>query len=217
MIASYDTKPTGEYLAFQRAYDFFNAELFGGRLPDCLITLQRKHGARGYFWAAQFSARTAGQATDEIAMNPETFAGRSDAEILSTLVHEMCHLQQHHFGKPSRNAYHNAEWGAMMRAVGLIPSATGKPGGKTTGQKMTHYIEEGGAFARSCARLLAGGFALRWQAAGRDIGGDAAAKKRASKTKYICEECGQNAWAKPGARLICGDCDLPMIAEEVGV
>ena len=214
MNASYDTKPTGEYLAFQQAYDFFNAELFGGQLPDCLITLQRKHGARGYFWAAQFSARTADQATDEIAMNPETFATRTDAEILSTLVHEMCHLQQHHFGKPSRNAYHNAEWGAMMRAVGLVPSATGQPGGKTTGQKMTHYIEDNGHFARACARLQQTGFVLRWQAAGRGIGGDAAAKKRASKTKYTCEECGQNAWAKPGARLICGDCELPMIAEE---
>ncbi|KPV49674.1 hypothetical protein SE17_31290, partial [Kouleothrix aurantiaca] len=80
MSASYDTKPTGEYLAFQQAYDFFNAELFAGQLPDCLITLQRKHGAKGYFWAAQFSARTADQATDEIAMNPETFATRTDAE-----------------------------------------------------------------------------------------------------------------------------------------
>ncbi|KPV50900.1 hypothetical protein SE17_24245, partial [Kouleothrix aurantiaca] len=114
-------------------------------------------------------------------------------------------------------AYHNAEWGAMMRAVGLIPSATGQPGGKATGQKMTHYIQENGAFARACARLLAGGFALRWQAAGRGIGGDAAAKKRASKTKYTCEECGQNAWAKPGARLICGDCELPMITHSEGL
>ena len=24
--------------------------------------------------------------------------------------------------------------------------------------------------------------------------------------KGICPECGQNAWAKPGARLICGEC-----------
>ncbi len=31
-------------------------------------------------------------------------------------------------------------------------------------------------------------------------------KKTASKTKYTCPACGQNAWAKPGAQLICGDC-----------
>lgn len=148
-------------------------------------------------------------------MNPETFAGRTDTEILSTLVHEMTHLQQHHFGKPSRNGYHNKAWAALMLAVGLIPSATGQPGGAQTGQNMTHYIEEGGAFARACAQLLAGGFVFRYQAAGRGLkGGSAAKKKRASKTKYSCAECGQNAWAKPGAKLICGECRQPMIAED---
>jgi len=30
--------------------------------------------------------------------------------------------------------------------------------------------------------------------------------KKASKTKFTCPECGQNAWAKPDAALICGDC-----------
>lgn len=212
--ASYDTKPTAEYATFQRAFDHFNAALFGGALPDCLITLQRKRGARGYYWASQFTARAAAQATDEIALNPEAFAGRSDAEILSTLVHEMCHLWQQHHGKPSRGGYHNAEWAAKMCAVGLIPSDTGEPGGKPTGQRMTHFIQEGGAFARACAQLLGSGQALRWQASSpsaRSTAGGAAAK-RASKTKYTCAACGQNAWAKPGAHLICGACEEAMIA-----
>ena len=30
-----------EYQAFQRAYDFFNRELFAGSLPQVLVTLQR--------------------------------------------------------------------------------------------------------------------------------------------------------------------------------
>lgn len=30
--------------------------------------------------------------------------------------------------------------------------------------------------------------------------------KKASKTKFTCQECGQNAWAKPDALLICGNC-----------
>ena len=30
-----------QYRAFQEAYDFFNAELFGGSLPPVLVTLQR--------------------------------------------------------------------------------------------------------------------------------------------------------------------------------
>jgi hypothetical protein len=27
-----------------------------------------------------------------------------------------------------------------------------------------------------------------------------------SKMKYSCLRCGQNAWAKPGAKLLCGVC-----------
>jgi len=30
--------------------------------------------------------------------------------------------------------------------------------------------------------------------------------KNASKTKFTCHECQQNAWAKPGAALICVYC-----------
>jgi transcription elongation factor Elf1 len=30
--------------------------------------------------------------------------------------------------------------------------------------------------------------------------------KNASKTKFTCPDCGQNAWAKPNALLICGSC-----------
>ena len=39
-------------------------------------------------------------------------------------------------------------------------------------------------------------------------------KSRKSKTKYTCLECGQNAWAKPGASLICGDCVSQMVENE---
>jgi len=37
------------------------------------------------------------------------------------------------------------------------------------------------------------------------VSGEARAKK-SSKTKFTCPDCGQNAWAKPGALLICGEC-----------
>lgn len=46
---------------------------------------------------------------------------------------------------------------------------------------------------------------MRWQSAPEGKGGQAKAKK-ASKTKFTCPECGQNAWAKADAALICGAC-----------
>jgi len=154
------------------------------------------------------SARSGDATTDEIALNPECF-GRSDSEILSTLVHEMCHLWQHHYGKPSRAAYHNKEWARKMETLGLIPSDTGQPGGKPTGQRMTHYIAPGALFEREAASLLARGFQLRWQSQGRASAGKAGNK---NKTTYTCADCGQHAWAKAGAQLVCGACMQAMEA-----
>jgi predicted SprT family Zn-dependent metalloprotease len=193
-----------EYKAFQRAYDYFNTELFGGSLPDALITLQRNANTYGYLAADRFAGRAdANITTHELALNPDHF-GRTDEDILSTLVHEMVHLWQHVHGTPPRKSYHDKQWAAKMKEVGLHPSDTGQPGGKETGQKMTHYIIAGGPYAQGAARLKESGFELRWQSR---TGDDKERKaKAASKTKYTCPSCGQNAWAKPGATLICGEC-----------
>lgn len=203
------------YSDLTAAYDFFNESLFGGKLPPCLITMQRKNKAYGYFAGGRFGSRDGEEVTDEIALNPTHFRARSDAESLSTLVHEMAHLWQHHFGKPSRTGYHNKEWAAKMRDLGLIPSDTGVEGGKETGQAVSHYIERDGAFERVCGDLLGRhGFTVPYVELWEE-GGDRKRKaKAASKTKYTCPGCGANAWAKPETNLVCGDCDDAMEAEE---
>jgi len=58
---------------------------------------------------------------------------------------------------------------------------------------------------------LASGFTIPWQAITRDE--ETARKKAASKTRYSCPGCELNAWAKPGARLVCFDCELELVAE----
>src|ERR1700728_4580148 len=158
---------TNPYTSLDAAFAFFNARLFDGRLPACLITMQRSKSAYGYFAGGRFGSKDGKEVTDEIALNPSHFHERSTEQSLSTLVHEMTHLEQHHFGKPSRSGYHNKEWPGLMKAVGLIPSDTGgAPGGKEIGQKVSHYIESGGRFQRVCAQLIEQGFrplyAERW-------------------------------------------------------
>ncbi len=206
-----NTGPTRTYTSLDAAYDHFNRELFGGQLPPCLITMQRHKGAYGYFSGERFARLDGEEVTDEIALNPATFGRRTPTDILSTLAHEMVHLWQHHFGKPSRASYHNKEWAAKMREIGLVPSHTGQPGGKETGQQMTHYIDAGGRFEAACTAYLATGAAILYHdRAGED---EVRKKKAASKTKYTCPACGTNAWAKPSTNLICGDCDEEMEAE----
>ena len=156
--------------------------------------MQRKGRTRGYFAHERFGTRDGAEITDEIALNPTHFRDRTVEQILSTLVHEMVHLRQFHHGKPSRTGYHNKEWARMMAEVGLIASTTGEPGGKQVGQRVTHYTEAGGRFERACADLLRTGRSLSYV----DLWDEQKARRKAeSKTKYTCEGCALNAWAKP--------------------
>jgi hypothetical protein len=85
--------PTGAaYGSFNHAFNVFNRELFGGKLSDCLITLQRRGSCFGYYAAERFGDRHGGETKlAEIALNPAMMQGRSDREIASTLAHEMSH------------------------------------------------------------------------------------------------------------------------------
>ena len=204
------TKTT--YLSLVQAYDYLNAELWGGKLPACLVTLQRKANCGGYFAGKRFKTRDGQSFTDEIALNPSHFEAADTRFILSILAHEMAHLEQAHFGKPGKGGYHNKEWAVMMHAIGLTPVSVDQPG-KEIGNKVSHTIDASGAFDLACAKLLRQGIQIDYVEAWTTEG-KAKAKKKL-KTKYSCPACEANAWAKPDAHLICGDCDEAMEAEEV--
>lgn len=156
-------RPTeATYDELQHAFNHFNTRLFEGRLPHCLLTLQREKQTLGYFSEGRFVNLADGAITDEIAMNPAHFGIAPLQDVMQTLVHEMVHLWQHHFGKPGRARYHNAEWAAKMEAIGLMPSDTGRPGGARTGDRMNDYVIAGGRFEVACAGLLDADFRLSW-------------------------------------------------------
>ena len=195
-----------EYAGLQTAYDFFNGRLFGGTLPQCLVTLQRVKRAEGYFWPQQFRHRRGDQKTDEIALNPDVFERRTDEQVLSTLVHEMVHLWQAHHGKPGRRGYHNQQWADKMKGVGLQPSHTGQPGGRETGEHMSDYVMKGGVFAVAYAELAGGGWALNWNATPALRNGGKPGRPKQTRVKFSCPGCGLNVWGKPDARVACVDC-----------
>lgn len=209
------TTPTEQaYGELQLAYDFFNAALFGGTLPPCLITLQRRARTMGYFSPERFTQAN-GATTDEIAMNPEFFLRDQIEDTLSTLVHEMVHLWQEHHGKPGRRRYHNKQWAAKMREIGLQPSDTGAPGGKQTGEQMTHYVLEDGRFREVCRQLISTQFRLSWsdrqqrmRQSGEDEGEGERPPNASNRVKFTCPGCGANAWGKPHLGLVCKACAL---------
>ena len=193
-------KPTADtYPVLQQAYDHFNEHIFDGLLPDCLITLSAEmRRAYGYYRNHPFkSAKKKDQSTDEISLNPFTFSGRDDRAIYSTLVHEMVHLWQHHFGDPKKTP-HDKQWADKMEEIGLHPSSTGAPGGKRTGRRVSHYIIDGGAFDKACAKFKG---VIEWRGAPVER-----ERKGSKRTKYTCPHCELNAYAKPDVVILCGSC-----------
>lgn len=150
------------YGELQQAFTHFNQELFEGKIPQCLLTLQREKMTCGYFSSERFVHRDGKTKTDEIALNPAYFAVVAPLEIMQTIVHEMVHAWQYHFGEPSRRGYHNQEWADKMESIGLMPSHTGAPGGKRTGEKMSDYPILGGPFMKAYDALMKHKFQISW-------------------------------------------------------
>ena len=201
MTATEPTKQT--YTVLQQAYNHFNRHLFRNELPQCLITLSaERRKAYGYYRNHPFKNND--QSTDEISLNPFTFTGRTDREIFSTLVHEMVHLWQHHFGVDNKKTAHDKEWADKMESIGLMPSDTGLPGGRRTGPRVSHYIIASGPFELAAQKFNK---TIDWRGQPMER-----VKKGSKRTKYTCPNCETNAYGKPGIYIRCGDCDEGMVA-----
>ena len=194
-----------EYCGLQQAYDHFNFELLDGKLPDVMITLQRHAHSAGYFSPDRFSGRADNFVKHELNLNPDGFPDRSDEQICSTLAHEMVHVWQEVFGKPSKGGYHNRQWAEQMKAIGLQPSASGLLGGKETGPQVSHYILADGRFARAYSALAATGRKLnleRTRQRGQPNGGQPNGGKDGSKQNSLAWAVAQTAGAVfPRSRL----------------
>jgi hypothetical protein len=99
-----------------------------------------------------------------------------------------------------------------MEEIGLMPSSTGAPGGKKTGQKMSDYIIPGGVFIEAFKRLQE----KKLKYATNPILFDGSKlKKSRSKTKYICP-CNNKVWGKPDLLIVCKTCNQFYVEQEVG-
>jgi hypothetical protein len=225
---------TVQFKTLDDLYKYYNEALFGGTLSDCIVNMSRHNNTYGFFAADRWKTGEEGDAKriHEISLNPD-YLDRPFAEWHSTLVHEMVHLWQRDFGRPSRAAYHNKEWGWKMEEIGLVPSDTGEPDGKRTGQKMHHYARPDGTFIKAFRCLsnddllalrlkylpafphetiegLRRGKRKTGEAGEGDEDGGAVEGVETtgaynSKSKYSCP-CGNNVWGKPGLKIVCGEC-----------
>lgn len=184
-------KPTQSfYAALQQAYDIYNKELFNSTLCNCLLTLKEKHNAYGFFRFKYLKD------SDEIALNPDYFAKREAIETLSTLVHEMCHLWQHHKGSPKKSNPHDAEWGTKMTEIGLKPTGAGL--------HSSHTIMPGEMFEKITNDLVFNQTDIK-----TELENFQAFEKPKSKsgryTKYKCPLCSVTVNGRKGLKVVCGE------------
>lgn len=222
-----------QFNTLEDLFNYYNQVLFGGQLTECLVNLSRHREAVGFF-AHNVWQSERGDTRHEISINPDTLS-MGDEFWHQTLVHEMCHLWQFDHGKPSRYSYHNKEWARKMISVGLMPSDTGKPGGKLTGQQMDDYVINGGVFQKAFRNITSaelqnlklpyknrirlwdqnkeGVTGEETDPEGESSGGKKSAGKSGKKSKYTCS-CGINVWGKGELSLKCNICQGDFVEQE---
>lgn len=193
--------------SLHRAFDFYNSALFESKLnrPIFLLDYSVKH-AMGFYDHNRVIDNANRSQLCVIGVNPDYFF--YEITLLQTIVHEMCHLwelQFHYDQEKSFTNKHTKRWADKMESIGLMPSSTGKPGGKRTGGKMSDYIIEGGLF-QTATRGNIDKITLHM------IGLPALIEKKKSKIfKYSCPNCGYTVRGKDNLFLLCGFCQEPLV------
>lgn len=155
------------YEQLTKIFDVFNHQLFeeilGDFIPDCVITLQRKTNMYSEMTPNSFVELETGNKINEIAINPQWFGVKPRIEILQYMVHQMVHVYQHTYGEPAGKGKHDEQFLDYMNALGLMPSDTGLPDGKSVGgKKLTNYPLPDGAFLRVANELAEAGHLITW-------------------------------------------------------
>lgn len=105
----------------ERCFDFFNKKLYAGKLLRPIITIQTAGRMNAYGWFAREAWRVTkrGQ-VPEINMCAEWLT-RKPIEVLSTLIHEMVHLDnwQKEIEDCNQNQYHNKKFAVAAEAIGF--------------------------------------------------------------------------------------------------
>jgi hypothetical protein len=127
----------------------------------------------------------------------------------------MVHQWEQDFGTPPRKCYHTKAWANKMEEIGLIPSDTGEPGGKRTGQRVSHYTDPDGRFI-SAFKNMPKDCLLPWASGG--TGEESTPKAKAPrKVRLTCPECEMQVWIEVenvGRQIVCEECGEMFLTKE---
>ena len=202
--------------ALESLFDAFNRQIFGGRIPKAVITVQRDGGlkAKGYFtpWEAWKEIDGEKTAACEIAITGEIL-NRSPLEIAETMLHEMVHAWNYSRGIKDctrKGTFHNKKFAEAATFAGLEVTTDKKYGHITVGfednstalklaVEWDKEIKEASTFEK-----------VRWEPP------KAKPTKKAQKSfKYACPCCETVITAKSEKLHVrCMDCDMDFILQD---
>jgi hypothetical protein len=183
---------------YQQAFDHFNNALFGGKLPECILSFNAVGNSTGYFKPAIWKFGS-DRPVPEIAINPKLL-GYADDFLLQVLVRCMVFLWQYTYGNPSsRMGYCSDEFTDKMAAIGL-------PCREKSGMSVKWNVNPNGKYSQCRPinhRLF---FAME---------NFAPDPPKSTRVKFTCSKCGSKAMGSAGLKVTCHtlDCDTPMTAQ----
>ena len=201
------------------AYRVLNREYFHSELPTVMITIQSSLKAYGHCTTKKVWA-SGEERYYELNLGAE-YLSRPIEQVLATLVHEMVHIFCMERGikdTSNQNRYHNKRFKAEVEKRGMKISYAPSIGWSLTEptDEFIRNIKAWGIYD-ACENYRLGA----WQVSltgGKD-GTDGAdgvkkPKKPSSTRKYYCPKCGNSVRATKEVRILCMDCNEPMIKAE---
>jgi len=119
------SKDEWEYVSIARKahrwIDLMIADFFDGMLPTPYLTFKKSRiNSFGHF----NNALNEVAASNEVNLNVKHL-DRSELEIASTILHQLCHLWQRMHGTPGKHYYHNFEFQTKTLQLGIPSNVKG--------------------------------------------------------------------------------------------
>lgn len=204
---------------FETAFGILNTVYFNNELPDAVITIQSSQRTYGHITVKKVW-RNNYESYHEINLSAE-YLNRPAENIISTLLHEMCHLyaMENNIKDTSNGGrYHNRKFKQIAEERDLNISYSQYIGWSITEptQNLKNVIKEYGLdkeidYVRIGEHMQAGG------SGGIDGGSDGTdkpPKKKSSTRKYVCRGCNNSVRATKDVNIMCMDCMLKMEKQE---
>lgn len=205
---------------FNAIFDCTNNTFFDGQLTYPVFSFSRNPRLKGAFLSDRYFS-VDGKLAHGIVLNSDHARGVGDAATMALLGFLIAQLARAELGPVGKNGsrgtsgYVDAWTRDQLLSMGLMPSAADDDV-RQLGYGLSVTAVEDGAFDLLCREMLVSGFAIRWheRPVATETDDDAPTEEKPpkpSRARFLCEDCGLIAHAKPSAHLLCGCSGRPLI------